>query len=285
MARPDGDDLVLPVTRVVAAVIVPALVTAFIMLYLFPARTEQLFAWPVRPEMTSMMLGATYLGGAYFFARVGLAERWHHVSLGILPVAVLCVILGLATWWHWDRFTHDHVSFWLWVLLYFGLPFVLPAVLWLNERSGGRAKTGGEVMLPRSYRVAFAVFGAVLTGVGLVLLVSPATMIDFWPWTLTPLTARVMSAMFTLTGLIGVSIAVDGRWSASRYILQAQLVAVTFFLLAVLRARGEWDWSRAVSWFFLGGLMLVFALVTLVLVQFERRAGRVGAPEAPVTLP
>ena len=51
----DGSDRVLPVTRWVAAIIVPFLVAAFIILYLFPDHTLALFAWGIQPRMSAMM--------------------------------------------------------------------------------------------------------------------------------------------------------------------------------------------------------------------------------------
>ena len=65
---PQRDDRLYPITRALAAIIVPILTVAFGMLYLFPERTEELFAWALRPSMSAMMLGAAYLGGAYFFS-------------------------------------------------------------------------------------------------------------------------------------------------------------------------------------------------------------------------
>ena len=49
------DDRVLPYTRVLSAVIVPFLVGAWIILYLFPDDTKRLFAWTIRPTMTPMV--------------------------------------------------------------------------------------------------------------------------------------------------------------------------------------------------------------------------------------
>jgi hypothetical protein len=63
----EADDRVLPLTRGIAAFIVPFLVVAFAVLYLWPGDTDRLFAWPIRPTMTAMVLGSAYLGGAYFF--------------------------------------------------------------------------------------------------------------------------------------------------------------------------------------------------------------------------
>jgi len=70
-----GHDRIVWQTRLLAAVIVPFLVVAFVILYLRPEETGRLFAWPISPWMTSFVLASAYLGGAYFFVRVATGRR------------------------------------------------------------------------------------------------------------------------------------------------------------------------------------------------------------------
>ena len=258
---------ILPFSRILAAIIVPILLAAFIMLYFFPNRTGELFAWPITPTMTAMMLGATYLGGAYFFTRVVLARQWHHVKLGFLPVTAFAGVLGIATVLHWDRFTHGHIAFHIWALLYFAVPFVLPVVWYRNNRAV--APQAGLTPLPQTLRLVFGGLGGVLSVVSLLMLVVPTLLIPTWPWALTPLTTRVMAAMFALTGLVCLGISVDGRWQAVRYILHAQIIAIIFILLAAVRAWPQFDWSRPVSWLFVGGLSFVLVVALGVLIRLK----------------
>jgi hypothetical protein len=85
-AGPTADDRVLVYTRVVSLCIVPFLVAGFVILYLFPQHTARLWAWPLHPTMTAMVLASAYLGGAYFFVRAALERRWHVLSPGFLSV-------------------------------------------------------------------------------------------------------------------------------------------------------------------------------------------------------
>jgi hypothetical protein len=263
------DDRVLPVTRILAALIVPVLVAAFLILYLAPSHTGDRFAWPVRPPMTAMMLGATYLGGAYFFTRVVFAGRWHLVGRGFLPVTAFASILGLSTILHWDRFSHGRLPFQLWAILYFTLPFVLPAV-WARNRATdpGISMPGGD-LLPQGVRMAFVALGVMLSGAALLLFLLPALMIPTWAWPLTPLTARIMSAMFALPGLVSLGLAVDRRRSSSRILMEAQAVAIVLILIAAVRARGEVNWLQPAGLVFLGGL----AAVLLIGAGAARRPG------------
>jgi hypothetical protein len=60
-------DRVLMITRVLAGIVLPVLAIAFGMLYFFPNNSGLLFAWPVKPMMSAMMLGETYIGGYISF--------------------------------------------------------------------------------------------------------------------------------------------------------------------------------------------------------------------------
>jgi hypothetical protein len=251
------DDSVLPLTRALAIVIVPILSVAWVMLWLFPERSGELFSWPVRPTATAMMLGATYLGGAWFFGRVAVARAWHTVTLGFLPVTAFAGTLGLATVLHWGKFTAGHPSFILWAVLYFTLPFVIPVVWWWNAR---RDPGPGADALPRvsgPIRAIVGGLGITLAVVAVVLVAVPDLLMAAWPWELTELTARVVGAMFALSGLVGIGIAIDRRPSAARVIVQAQAIAVAGILLGLVRASDEVAWGDPMAWFFVGGMLVV----------------------------
>jgi hypothetical protein len=257
-ATRSANDRVLPLTRTLAAIIVPILLAAFIILYLFPGDTGRLFAWPIKPAMSAMMLGATYLGGAYFFTRVFFNRGWVSVKLGLLPVSTFAAVLGLSTLLHWDKFTHGLFAFQLWALLYLTLPFVIPVVWWLNRRQDPGA--GNALRLPGALRWAMGVLGAVLGVAGLILLITPDIMIPLWPWSLTPLTARVTSAMFSLSSFVGLGLAVDGRVGAGEAILGSQSIAIVFILLALVVARNDVHWTSFGAWALAAGLVVELGL-------------------------
>src|SRR5512135_2963037 len=108
------DDAVLPVTRWLAIIIIPFLVVAAALLYIWPNNTDQTFAWTIKPSMTAMMLAAAYMGGIVFFVQVARARLWHTIHVGFLPVIAFASLLGIATLLHWDRFNHSHISFFTW---------------------------------------------------------------------------------------------------------------------------------------------------------------------------
>jgi len=110
---------------------------------------------------------------------------------------------------------------------------VLPVVWHLNNHSAQADTILPEARFPRVLTAAFGLLGAVLIIASLVLLLFPQVMIPAWPWALTLLTARVLSARFALSGTVGLGVATDRRWSSAGYIFQAQVISIVLILLAM----------------------------------------------------
>ena len=251
------DDRVLPATRALSVLIIPFLAAGFGILYLFPGHTRELFAWTLKPAVAAMTLGATYLGGVYFFLRSATAGRWHTVQAGFPPIAAFAGLLGIATVLHWGRFNHGHLSFVVWSAIYFTTPFLVLAA-WLRNRARDPGRLSPEqLQTPIAARWALAVSGLLVLAVGAVFFLLPALAIGVWPWALTPLTARVLAAMLVLAGVAQVSVAADGRWTAARTTLESQLLALAFMILAAVLARGDLAPANPLSWAWAGGLLAV----------------------------
>src|SRR5260370_16772525 len=195
------NDRVFPETRWVSVIIVPFLVAAFVILYLFPDHTQELFAWGIQPRMSAMMLGAAYLGGAYFFVRVAAFARWHWVKVGFLPVTSFATLMGIATILHWDRFNHSYLSFFAWVALYFTTPFIV-FLLWLRNRSTDPGPhTSPDRRVPHLVRLVIGIVGVLTLLTTIFLFLHPRFYISTCPFALTPLPPRFMGALFALTGV------------------------------------------------------------------------------------
>jgi hypothetical protein len=272
--HPDRNDRIYRETKWLAGFIVPFLVAAFYILYMRPTETAALFAWEIKPTMTAMMLGAIYIGGAYYFVRVMGAERWHWIQIGLLPVTVFASLLGVATILHWDRFNHEHVSFFAWASLYFTTPFLVVATWLRNRLTDPGTPDADDAVLPQVVRVTMGAVGVLSFAVSMVLFTFPHLMIGAWPWTLTPLTARVVGAMFAL-GLTAFGIGRERRWSAVRIMLQAQIFMMVMVLTATVRAWAEFDKALPSTWLFLVGLLLIIFLSIGFYVYMERQRTRV----------
>jgi hypothetical protein len=263
------DDRVLKATQVLGGFIVPFLLVAFVALYFFPASTKDYFAWEIHPDMTPMIMGAGYIAGAYFFARVVVEQRFHRVHVGFLPVTTFTIFMAIASLSHLDRFLQDHVAFWIWMGLYLTTPILVPLAWLANRRTDPGTPEPGESRLPS--RVLVALF----------LLLSPSTMIDIWPWTLTPLTAQTLGGWFALPGITALMMGLDGRPSAIHITLQSQIIGLALILLATARDWGSFDTSNELSYVFVIGLgALLGGLLALELHMRRLDAPRAAAASA-----
>jgi len=251
------DDRVLTATRVLAVVLVPILLTAFVILYAFPGDTARLFAWTIRPQLTPMVLASAYLGGAWFFVRVVRERRWARIGAGLLAVAVFAALLGIATVLHWDRFNHGHPAFWLWAALYLTAPFAVLAVWSANEQVAAPPRPD-ELRVTPVARALVAGGGALALAQGLVMFAAPSLVVPVWPWSLTPLTCRVVGAVFCL-GSAGLVVLVDSRWVRVSLMVEVEVVMLTLMLVGGLRARGDLHAERPLTWILLTGFVATLA--------------------------
>jgi hypothetical protein len=255
-AGPTRDDRVLPYIRVLSLCIVPFLLAGFVILYLFPQHTARLWAWPLRPPMTSMVLASAYLGGAYFFVRAAFEQRWHVLAPGFLSVTVFATLLGVATVLHWDKFSHDNAAFWIWSALYFAAPFLVLGA-WLANRKYADHARGVDDLLAPPVRGVVATIGVLALVQGVAMFISPATFLDLWPWTLTPLSCRTLGAVSCLGGA-GLVVWHDARWSTLRRMLEVEMVMLALMLLAAVRAHNQLDAGKPLAWPMLVGFSLLF---------------------------
>lgn len=231
-------------TRAIAGLILLVLLDAAQLLFFYPARMEILWAWAVQPEVTAMLLGSVYAGGAYFFARIVFGAPWLSVVTGFPAVVVFVWIAGIATLLNVDDFTKAGVPFAAWVALYAVAPFLVP---WLVARNHRRYGAPSGLPLPRTLAAVLGVVGGALAVVGVLFLIVPDVAVDTWPWPLTPLTARVVGAVLAMYGTVWLAVAVHRTWAGARIPLEAHAIGLAFLLLAIVRGDDVVDWANALT--------------------------------------
>lgn len=251
------DDRILGYTRGLSWFIAPFLLVAWVILYLFPGQTQRLFAWTIHPKMTPMVLASAYLGGFYYFTRLSRQQRWTSVKIGFPSVTLFASLLGIATIAHWNRFNHAHPAFWVWTALYLGAPFLV-ATAWAANNRYSLPADPADARLGTGVRWMIGLTGAAALATGIVMFLVPARVIPIWPWLLTPLTCRVIGAVFCLGSALLV-LATDPRWLKVHLILRVEMIMIGLILVAAVRAHAEFLLGRPLTWVMLAGFLGVFA--------------------------
>jgi hypothetical protein len=276
MNKPHDNRITLE-TRIIAGLVILVLVLAFLILYVWPNYTDRYFSWTIVPHTTSILIGAGYLAGAYFFARVITERKWHRVQAGFPAITVFTIAMLAATILHWSRFHQGTSAFYLWTVLYVVTPFLVPFLWWRNQAGVSHELEEHDLRFSgfvRGLLGGVAVVGALAC---LIMFIKPTLLINGAPWKLTPLTARVFSGWSMLTFMTVLTIAYDGRWSATRILLQSAMLGQALTLIAMPRIWNDLNHTKVMAYVFIAGLSLsfiVFIFIHLWLDQASRKSLR-----------
>ncbi len=270
------DDRVLMFTRVVAVGVVAILLLAVLALYLFPDFTDQNFAWTIKPRMMAMAIGAGYLMGAYYFARVLTVRRWHHVAAGFLAITAFTIGMAAATIVHWDRFHPGDWHFYLWAVTYAITPLLVPFIWWRNQRYDPGVPEANDLEVPRILRMVAGLAGVGGLIAGVLIFVQPQLAKSIWPWSLTDLTARILAGWLMLPAIGGLYLSRESRWSAWRVLFETVTVGALFFMIALFFSWSDLSQTNLLTWVVLLGLVGTIVALPVAIMFFERRRHSMG---------
>ena len=272
---PPSHDRIYLATRILGAIVIPFLALAVLILYFFPDQSGQRFAWPVKPPITAMLMAAAYAGGVYFFSFVVAGRHWHSVKYGFLPVTTFATLLGIATILHWDKFTPGHIAFILWAALYFLTPFLVFGAWLVNRKEELREHQPVGIRLHSGWRVFFGLQALGTLILAAAIFLKPDLLIPIWPWKLTPLTARVMGAMFAIPGVLGAEILVEPDWTAARRLLEAQFVSFLMILVALLRSKMDFGEAGGVYIGFIAAVIIILLTLLVLFIQMGMQSKKI----------
>ena len=260
-------------TKFVAALLGIVVLFAFIVLYFFPAQTKQLFAWPIAPPMTAMFMGASYANGVIFFAAVILGNKWHRIWAPHIGVFVFATLLLIATILHWDKFTHGHPVFYIWVFIYVVAPILTPIAMVRNLREDRHQPEERDAIVPLGLRAIWLIPGILFLIAAICAFVKPTWLLPLWPWKATPLTMRVIVSFYSMLGVAVIAVFREPRWSAWRIGLIGVIVWHALTILGALLRQGDFKGGLFHGWWFPFEVMLLIAVVITFLLM-EMRAKR-----------
>jgi hypothetical protein len=233
--------------------------------FVFPMSTDEHFAWTIQVPLSTVFLGAGYLGGAMLeFA--GVRERsWARTRITLPVVWLFSTMTLVATLIHLDRFHHTSpvwntaLAAWVWIFLYVVVPPLLLALLIWQERQPGEDEPRRSP-LPSWGRAALIASAAVLLVVGGLLFVAPAAMMPLWPWDLTPLTSRAVGTWLFAIGFALAHAAYENDYARVAAGAKAYTVFAALALVAVARFPADVHWDRPAAWLYLGFMVVAFLL-------------------------
>jgi len=265
------DNKINPVTRWVAVIVVPFLWLAFLILFFNPDTTGERFAWAIKPHMTALYMGAGYLGGSWLFINAIFQKQWHRIQGGFLPITTFTWFMLLATCLHWDKFAHGKLGFTLWLILYVITPFLVPALWNMNRKADSGQSEDQDITITPIVGWILKLIGLGGLIFALVGFVYPPLAIQTWPWTLTPLTARVMCGWIALLSVGAFTMSIETRWSGWKVPLES--IAIWHILVFVAAFMNPSDFKTSViNWYTLSiGVMLIGIFIFYPMMEMQKR--------------
>jgi hypothetical protein len=264
------DDRILPVTRVVAILVIPFLWAAFLILFFFPDSTGERFAWAIKPHMTSLYIGAGYLGGSWLFINVVTGKQWHRIQGGFLAITTFTWFMLIATLLHWNRFSLGTLGFALWSILYIITPVLVPVLWYYNQRTDSGQPEASDLIVPDAVRWVMRLAGLLALFLALAGLFFPNFLISIWPWTLTPLTARVISGWMALLGVGALTNTLDARWSAWRTPLESIFIWQVLTFVATVLCASDFQ-TGILNWYTVSTAFMTMGILIFYWVMESRR--------------
>jgi hypothetical protein len=148
----------------------------------------------------------------------------------------------------------------------------------VNRRYEDRS-TDDDVAVPISMARVIGAIDVLAVAISLFVFL-PQRAIAIWPWALTPLTARVMGAIFAL-GLAAVGALTERRWSAYRLLVLVEMIMLGMIVVAAVRAAGDWDPSNVLTWLSAVGFVGVLAASVVLYVRMEGARQRAEVDPRP----
>jgi hypothetical protein len=258
-----------PLTNAMRRMLLAASILVFlagIQLFVLTENTERYFAWTVDPPLTAAALGGAYWASSILELGAARQPTWTRARIVLPAVFVFTTLTFVATLLHLDRFhlgnrfpTTTQLLAWAWIVVYALVPVLMSIVLVLQLRAAG-ADEPRRNPLPPWLRVILGLHAVVLLAFGFVLFVAPSSALSLWPWTLTPLTARIMGAWLLGLGLAAAQANAENDWG--RVAVATHMYAFLGILefVALLRYPKTIDWAQPAA------LMYVLFLASVLLV-------------------
>jgi hypothetical protein len=245
-----------PLSRAVLGLEVFFGVASLATIGLFPEDTATKFAWEIKSVVMAAVLGGLYFAFAPTLVLQFLGRRWEMIRV-IIPAAFAFTTAEMvATALHWDLFFIGTLRFNIWLASYLLPPPLLLAMYLYQEKRSPHPPV--DKPLPKGLRNFFLGLGAILTLDALIGFAFPDYLISSFPWTLTPLTARVLSGWVLVVGTLLLSMARENDRDRVRLASPVLILLLPAVGTQVIRYRDQVDLGHPRIW----ANLVVFAVLT-----------------------
>lgn len=223
----------------------------FVLWFLILPKAGIYFAWPVKPELTALFLGAGFILRSYFGYHLWRDKYWYTVRWSLYGDYAFLSVLFISTWWHISEMNWhlDGVSDGLrifslvivhvWLLAYTFEPLTIFLLHPRDAEANAPVPANlseGELQMPlKSALLAIFYVG---TAMWALFFFTPAFANIRWAWELNTFDSRIMSAWFAGSAVWSITMYFMKDWAE----VKMGVRALTFLVLGWL---GVWIYGSS----------------------------------------
>jgi hypothetical protein len=230
--------------------VVNLLIAAFfgVLLFVVPGLVDLYGPWVIPNAPSAYLIGGAYLGATFYYVMALRLNSWPHARNGAGGLIVFSIVLLIATMFYWDRFRPYHPTTLLWLVLYYVPPIAYPILARVQAARAGAAEAG-DAEISSGWRYWLIVRGAIYGVVAVLGLAFAPTLVQWWPWPITPLEIQVFMGQVAINAWGGAVAFRDGRWQHSRLglILTGGVGAAQLLGLVLDVLLSGYNWSSPIG--------------------------------------
>lgn len=209
------------------------------LLYLWPAGTQDYFAWTIAEPLSAVFIGGCYCGFITSFWVVGL-NRWSVAQVFLPAIILLALTQIIAIALHLDALHGSNPLTWFWLIGHGFMLLVAPFVLWTNGY-GDRAAVASGPALPPSFGPVMKSWAFVLTLIGLVLFFFPQPISAVLAWSPSLLDSQVLGSWHFAAAALQWSLAQQRTLATARVGLLMNVLVVALLLIGAFFYRNAFN--------------------------------------------
>lgn len=260
-----------PLSRMVKGVywfVVANSIVGALALIFFPTETEALFFWKITPPINAALVGTSYLVAGLAVAQAALKGRWESARYITTIEVGLSILLLLTTLIHIDRF-FPGVKLYYWIIVYLIVPISAIVFYVQYERTGANWQVVHRAVAPATRALAITL-GTMLAIFVAITFLRPDLLIGVWPWTISPLMARVFVAWFSALAVSLLWFAREREWTRVQNVADLLIATPIAILLMMLIHREDILGVSVQLWMLVSGLVAM-ALVGILMRRWQSR--------------
>lgn len=234
-------------TRGFLYLVIAAIASFGLPLYLFPSGAGGYWAWTVADPRTAMLIGSVYFVPTIHYSLLLREREWIGVETTLRSLFVVAGYLLVVAMVHWDTFYPWRLLTLSWLFSYYLPLLFLPILFRLQqERFGVDKDIGGRRIAPawRAWLRTRAVIYFVLV---VVMLMATPRVIAMWPWSIETVNARMFSGQVAMFGVFPAYAILDGSWRRYKLFMRLTGMMAVGHLVLLNAPVGAYDWSRTLA--------------------------------------